>query len=84
MLAGILTYHVVSGKWSADDIAKKIKEGNGKAELKTVAGGKLWAAMDKGALKIWDEKGGAATVTIKDVFQSNGVIHVIDRVAMPK
>lgn len=83
-LAGILTYHVVAGKLDSKEIAKKIKEGNGKAELTTVAGGKLWASMEGKALKIWDEKGASATVTIGDVYQSNGVIHVIDKVAMPK
>jgi uncharacterized surface protein with fasciclin (FAS1) repeats len=83
-LASILRYHVVAGKLDSKEIAKKIKEGNGKAELTTVAGGKLWASMDGKMLKIWDEKGSAATVTIGDVYQSNGVIHVIDKVAMPK
>lgn len=84
MLAGILTYHVVAGKWDSKGIAKKIKEGNGKAEITTVAGGKLWASMNGKELWIWDEKGGSAKVTIADVYQSNGVIHVIDKVAMPK
>lgn len=84
MLTGILTYHVVAGKLDSKEIAKKIKEGNGKAEFTTVAGGKLWASMDGKMLKIWDEKGGSATVTIADVYQSNGVIHVIDHVVMPK
>lgn len=84
MLTGILTYHVVAGKLDSKEIAKKIKEGNGKAELTTVAGGKLWASMDGKKLVIWDEKGGSAAVTIADVYQSNGVIHVIDHVVMPK
>jgi uncharacterized surface protein with fasciclin (FAS1) repeats len=84
MLTGILTYHVVAGKLDSKEIAKKIKEGNGKAEFTTVAGGKLWASMDGKSLKIWDEKGVAATVTTADVYQSNGVIHVIDKVSMPK
>lgn len=84
MLTSILTYHVVSGKMDSDAIMKKIKEGNGKAELTTVAGGKLWASMDGKTLMIRDEKGSSAKVTIKDVHQSNGVIHVIDKVVMPK
>jgi uncharacterized surface protein with fasciclin (FAS1) repeats len=84
MLAGILTYHVVAGKLDSKELMKKIKEGNGKAELTTVAGGKIWASMEGNSLKIWDEKNGSATVTIKDVNQSNGVIHVIDKVIMPK
>jgi uncharacterized surface protein with fasciclin (FAS1) repeats len=84
MLTGILTYHVVAGKWDSKSIAKKIKDGNGKFEITTVAGGKLWATMSGKDLLIWDEKGGSAKVTIADVYQSNGVIHVIDKVAMPK
>lgn len=83
-LTGILTYHVVAGKWNAKDIAKMIKEGNGTAEIKTVAGGKLWAMMDGKNVVLKDEAGNKATVTIADVNQSNGVIHVIDRVLMPK
>jgi uncharacterized surface protein with fasciclin (FAS1) repeats len=83
-LTGILTYHVVAGKWSAKEIAKLIKEGNGTAEIKTVAGGKLWAMMDGKAVILKDEAGNKATVSIADVNQSNGVIHVIDRVLMPK
>lgn len=83
-LAGILTYHVVAGKWNADAIAKLIKENDGTAEVKTVAGGKLWLMMKGKDLVIKDEKGGEAKVTIKDVNQSNGVIHVIDHVLLPK
>jgi uncharacterized surface protein with fasciclin (FAS1) repeats len=84
VLKSILTYHVVAGKLDSKEIAKKIKEGKGKAELTTVNGGKLWASMDGNDLKIWDEKGNWAKVTTKDVYQSNGVIHVIDKVVMPK
>lgn len=84
MLTSILTYHVVSGKVDSKELLKKIKDGNGKAELTTVAGGKLWASVEGDKVKIWDEKGGSAFVTIKDVYQSNGVIHVIDTVLMPK
>src|SRR6202050_1095607 len=78
MLTKILTYHVVAGKWDSRAIAKLIKEGNGKAQLKTVEGGPLWASMDGRTLVLTDEKGGTARVTIANVYQSNGVIHVID------
>ena len=82
-LTKILTYHVASGKWDAHALAKAIKAGNGKAEIKTVAGGKLWASMDGKDVWVTDEKGGKAKVTIADVYQSNGVIHVVDTVLMP-
>ena len=82
-LTKILTYHVVAGKMDAKTIAKAIKAGNGKAELTTVSGGKLWAAMEGDKLVLTDEKGGTATVTIANVMQKNGVIHVIDTVLMP-
>ncbi len=82
-LTKILTYHVVAGNWDAKAIAAKIKEGNGSAELKTVEGGTLKAWMKGGKLVLTDSKGGNATVTIKNVYQSNGVIHVIDAVLMP-
>jgi len=83
-LTGVLTYHVVAGRWSSAAIAKMIKDGNGTAEVKTVAGGKLWLMMEGNKLAIKDENGGVAYVTIKDVNQSNGVIHVIDHVLLPK
>ena len=84
MLTGILTYHVVAGNMSAADLIKAIKDGGGKAMLKTVAGGEL-TAMQKGKkIVLTDAKGNKAMVTIADVFQSNGVIHVIDTVLMPK
>lgn len=83
MLTKILTYHVVAGKMGSKEIAKAIKAGNGKAELTTVAGGKLTAMMDGKKLVLTDEKGGTSTVTIADVFQKNGVIHVIDAVVLP-
>ena len=82
-LKKILTYHVVAGKLSGKDIAKQIKAGGGKATLTTVEGGTLTAMMQGGKLVLTDEKGGTATVTIANVFQSNGVIHVIDTVLMP-
>lgn len=84
MLSGVLTYHVVAGRIDAAELTKMIKDGNGKAELSTVAGGKLWASMKGGKVMLMDEKGGTAVVTIKDVYQSNGVIHVIDHVVLPK
>jgi uncharacterized surface protein with fasciclin (FAS1) repeats len=83
-LTGILTYHVVSGKQDAAAIAKAIEAGNGKATFKTVAGGTLTASMDGKNVIITDEKGGKSMVTIADVMQSNGVIHVVDTVLMPK
>lgn len=83
-LTKILTYHVVSGKMDSKAIAAAIKKGNGKAELSTVQGGKLWAWMDGKKLVLKDEKGGMSTVTIADVMQKNGVIHVVDTVLMPK
>lgn len=83
-LTGILTYHVVAGKLDSKTLAEKIKAGNGTAELTTVAGGKLYVMMKGNKIMIKDEKGGVALVTIKDVYQSNGVIHVINTVLMPK
>ena len=83
-LTKILTYHVVSGKMDSKAIAAAIKKGNGKAELVTVQGGRLWAWMEGKKLVLKDEKGGMSTVTIADVNQKNGVIHVIDTVLMPK
>ncbi|KQN35988.1 fasciclin [Pedobacter sp. Leaf41] len=83
-LTKILTYHVVAGKMDSKAIAAAIKKGNGKAELVTVQGGKLWAWMEGKKLVLKDEKGGMSTVTIADVNQKNGVIHVVDTVLMPK
>jgi uncharacterized surface protein with fasciclin (FAS1) repeats len=83
-LTAVLTYHVVSGKLNAKDIQKAIKKGNGTAELTTVQGGKLWAMEKDGKIWIKDEKGGTSMVTIADVNQSNGVIHVVDTVVLPK
>jgi uncharacterized surface protein with fasciclin (FAS1) repeats len=84
MLTTVLTYHVVAGKLDSKELARLIKEGKGKAELKTVSGGKLWAWMKGNKIMITDEKGRMAAVTIKDVYQSNGVIHVIDHVVLPR
>jgi uncharacterized surface protein with fasciclin (FAS1) repeats len=83
-LTKILTYHVVAGKWDAAGLMKQIKAGGGKAALKTVSGGTLWAMMNGDRnIMLKDEKGGMANITIYDVYQSNGVIHVIDQVVMP-
>ncbi|HEY3047269.1 MAG TPA: fasciclin domain-containing protein [Polaromonas sp.] len=84
MLSGILTYHVVAGKIDAAALAKAIADGKGKATLKTVAGGSLTAMAAGGGVTITDEKGASAKVAIADVYQSNGVIHVVDKVLLPK
>ena len=82
-LTKILTYHVVAGDLTSNKLAKLIKKGGGKAKLKTVAGEKLEAMMSGDKLVLKDAKGGESTVTIADVKQSNGVIHVVDKVLMP-
>jgi uncharacterized surface protein with fasciclin (FAS1) repeats len=82
-LKKILTYHVVPGRLSAKDISKGIKAGGGKYTMTTVEGGTLTATKKGGKIMLTDEKGGMATITTADVFQSNGVIHVIDTVLMP-
>ena len=83
-MTGILTYHVVAGNLDSKAIVKAIKAGKGKAELTTVAGGKLWAMLDGNSVVLMDEKGGKSRVTIADVRQSNGIIHVIDSVLLPR
>jgi uncharacterized surface protein with fasciclin (FAS1) repeats len=83
-LTKILTYHVLAGKYSSAAIKKAIKAGKGKAKFTTVSGGKLTATMAMGKIKLTDENGGTAYVTIADVNQKNGVIHVIDSVVTPK
>ncbi|MDR6785398.1 putative surface protein with fasciclin (FAS1) repeats [Pedobacter africanus] len=83
MLVKVLTYHVVAGKMDSKTIAAAIKKGKGKAELTTVSGGKLWAWMKGDKMVLKDQKGGLSTVTIADVMQKNGVIHVVDTVLMP-
>jgi uncharacterized surface protein with fasciclin (FAS1) repeats len=82
-LTQVLTYHVVAGKLDSAALAKKVKAGNGKATLKTVEGGKLTVSMDGNDVIITDAKGGTAKVTTADVYQSNGVIHVVDSVLLP-
>ncbi len=83
-LQGVLTYHVVAGKFSAADVMAAIKKGNGTATFTTLAGGKLMAKVKDGKVQLQDENGRTAFVTIADVNQSNGVIHVIDAVVLPK
>ena len=82
-LVKILTYHVVAGRVTSKYLLKMIRAGHGKAELKTVSGGTLTATTMGGKIILTDEKGGTATVTIANVYQSNGVIHVIDGVLLP-
>lgn len=83
-LTKILTYHVVSGKLDFDALAAKARKG-GVTELTTASGGKLWVMMNgKHNLIVKDEKGGVANISTYDVYQSNGVIHVVDSVLMPK
>ena len=82
-LTGILTYHVVAGKMTAAKIVQEIKAGGGTATFKTVNGEKLTAKLAGSNVELTDAKGGTATVTIADVMQSNGVIHVVDSVLMP-
>jgi len=83
-LANILTYHVVAGNLKAADVLAAIKAGKGKAVVKTVQGENLTATLENGKVILTDEKGGKATVTATDLAASNGVIHVIDTVLMPK
>jgi uncharacterized surface protein with fasciclin (FAS1) repeats len=83
MLTKILTYHVLAGNYSSKDIIKAVKKSNGKAEFTTIAGGKLWAALDGNTVILIDERGGKSRVTTADVRQSNGVIHVVDAVLLP-
>jgi uncharacterized surface protein with fasciclin (FAS1) repeats len=82
-LVKILTYHVVAGRVSAKQLAGMIQKGGGKAELRTVQGESITATMSGNNILLTDAKGGTATVIVADVFQSNGVIHVIDTVLMP-
>ncbi|MCM8568113.1 fasciclin domain-containing protein [Gramella jeungdoensis] len=82
-LQAVLTYHVLAGDYEASDIVSAIKKGNGKASFETVNGGKISAMLDGDEVKLKDAAGNVATVTIADVDQSNGVIHVIDSVLLP-
>ena len=83
-LTKVLTYHVVPGRVSAADLIKQISAGGGKAMLKTASGGNLTASLSGSNVMITDDGGGSAKVTIADVNQSNGVIHVVDKVLLPK
>ncbi|WP_309866898.1 fasciclin domain-containing protein [Luteibacter sp. 1214] len=82
-LTKILTYHVVSGRYTASDLMALVAKGNGKASLTTVQGEPLTVMQSGKTLEVTDAKGGVAHVTIGDVLQSNGVIHVVDKVLMP-
>ncbi len=82
-LTKVLTYHVVPGRVDSAALAAQIRSGNGRAMLKTASGGTLTATMSGANVLITDDKGGAATVTIADVYQSNGVIHVVNKVLLP-
>lgn len=82
-LQAVLTYHVISGKFNAKDVLKLIKENKGKAQVPTVQGGMLTLTTKDGKVYVQDENGGTAQVTIADVNQSNGVIHVVDSVLLP-
>ncbi|MFC5497058.1 fasciclin domain-containing protein [Caenimonas terrae] len=83
MLTHVLTDHVVAGRVDSAALAQMIRAGNGRALLKTVGGDTLVATMSGNKVLITDAKGGSATVTIADVYQSNGVIHVVDKVLLP-
>jgi uncharacterized surface protein with fasciclin (FAS1) repeats len=82
-LTKVLTYHVVPGRISSTDLKKQIKKGHGSATLTTVSGGRLWAMVQGNDIVLKDEKGAMSTITQANVFQSNGVIHVIDAVVLP-
>jgi uncharacterized surface protein with fasciclin (FAS1) repeats len=83
-LTKVLTYHVVPGRLDAAALKQQISAGGGKAMLKTASGGTLVAMASGNGIAISDEGGGSANVTIADVLQSNGVIHVVDKVLLPK
>ena len=83
VLTKILTYHVVAGRISVADLKRDIKAGGGQPELKTVQGEMLTAMMENGKIMLKNEKGGMATITIPNVYQSNGVIQVVDSVLQP-
>jgi uncharacterized surface protein with fasciclin (FAS1) repeats len=83
-LTAVLTYHVVAGKLGAKELMDMVTAGHGKATLKTVEGGNIYIARKGKMLMVTDENGGMATITIADVNQSNGVIHVINKVLLPK
>ena len=83
-LAKILTYHVVAGSFNAAVVVKAITDGGGSFTIKTVSGGNLVASIKGGKVILTDEKGGVATVVATDLAASNGLIHVLDAVVLPK
>lgn len=84
-LTAVLTYHVISGTYDFATIAKAIKKGGGKASMKTVSGGTLTFVMNGPQnIKVIDENGGSANISVYNVYQSNGAIHVVDAVLLPK
>jgi len=83
-LAKVLTYHVVAGSFNAAAVVKAITDGGGKVTLKTVSGGNLVASIKEGKVILTDERGGVATVVATDLAASNGIIHVLDVVVLPK
>jgi uncharacterized surface protein with fasciclin (FAS1) repeats len=85
LLGKVLTYHVVAGQLNFDNLSKQIMKNNGKLSLKTVNGAMLMFAMNgMRNIMVWDENGNGANISVYDVMQSNGVIHVIDSVLLPK
>ncbi|MDQ3171709.1 MAG: fasciclin domain-containing protein [Acidobacteriota bacterium] len=82
-LTSVLTYHVVAGRLDSKELMKRAAAGKGKTELKTVQGDALWVVWQDNKLWLKDGKGNTAAIAIADVYQSNGVIHVIDTVVMP-
>lgn len=84
-LTNVLTYHVVPGRHDFSSLQNEIKKGEGKAQLSTASGNKLMFSMNGAKnIQVWDESGNAASIATYDVYQSNGVIHVVDTVLMPK
>ena len=83
-LTGVLTYHVVPGRYTAADLMRMVQQGGGRATLTTAAGGTLTVTMSGNDVVVRDAGGNSANVTISNVMQSNGVIHVVDRVLLPR
>jgi uncharacterized surface protein with fasciclin (FAS1) repeats len=84
MLKNVLTYHVVAGRYDSEKLMKLIKKGGGSAMVKTVSGGTLTFRMNgMNGIAVTDERGGTSNVSVANVYQSNGVIHVVDTVLMP-
>jgi uncharacterized surface protein with fasciclin (FAS1) repeats len=82
-LTKVLTYHVVPGRIDAEALGKMVKASGGRATLKTASGGNLYATVSGSNVMITDDKGGSAMVTVPNVYQSNGVIHVVNKVLLP-